>query len=211
MTTSAQSVTSLRVLLGFYTASERFLCFLAALWIVLGFPVWGNQAISNLRGEWLDRSVSEVLSEKYAAHVQVQNVRFNGWSDIQMESIRVDSPQGQPLIRSSRGRLSLKNIALWKKMILETEIRLEGIEFMKDYYRPLPNFKTWGFLFKKPIKVDELRLRVVQSQTQTLVGVLDCESKDVRVNGGLMFDKFGGLKDLLSVSITPWLMARSLV
>jgi len=211
MVKQSKTITSLRLLLGVYTGSERFLCLLAALWIALGSPFWINQAVSTLRGPWLDRSVSEILSEKYGADVKVRNVHFSRWSDIHFESIRVDSLEGQPLIRSTRGRLSLKNIALWKKMVFETEIRLQGIEFMKDYYQRFPKLKTWGFLVKKPIQVEELRLRVVQDRAHTLVGVLECESKDVRVNGGLLLDKFGGVKDLLRISVSPWLMVRSLV
>lgn len=208
MDNSVKELTSLRLLLGVYTRSERFFCLVALVWLVVASPFWIDQAVSVLRGAWLDQSVSEILSEKYGAHVQVKNVHFNRWSDIRFESIRVDSLEGQPLIQSSRGRLSLKNIALWKKMIFETEIRLEGIEFMKDYYRQFPNFKTWGFLFKKPIQVEELHLRVVQSKTQTLVGVVGCESQDVRINGELLFNKFGDAKDLLRISISPWLMVK---
>ena len=211
MAKQVKTLTSLRLLLGVYNGSERFLCLLVVVWLALGSPFWINQAVSHLRGHWLDRSISEVLSERYGAHVEVRNVRFSRWSDIHFESIRVDSLEGQPLIRSSRGRLSLKNMALWKKMVFETEIRLQGIEFMKDYYQRFPNFKTWGFLVKKPIQVEELRLRVVQDRAQTSVGVLECESRDIRVNGGLMLDKFGGVKDLLRISVSPWLMVRSLL
>lgn len=211
MKKEVKTITSLRLLLGVYTGSERFLCLLAVLWIALGSPFWINQAVSTLRGPWLDGSVSEVLSERYGAHVRVRNVRFSRWSDIHFESIRVDSLEGRPLLRSSQGRLSLKNIALWKKMVFETEVRLQKIEFMKDYYQRFPNFKTWSFLVQKPIRVEELRLRVVQDRVQTVVGVLECASRDIRVDGGLTLNKFGGVKDLLHISVTPWLMVRSLV
>jgi hypothetical protein len=200
-----------RLLEAAHALHQKALCAVVFGCFLLCAPTWLAQIPSHLKGPWADQALSEVLSERYGANVTVHNVRFQGWRHVYFDAIRVESKQGRPLVRASKGSLHLRDMDLWKKMAFETEVHLEGLAFMKDYYKNTRSAQGWGKMMHRPLEVDELRLRVVQDKTQTVVAVTDCRSNGIKIDGGLRLNKNGGREDHLRISVSAWQAIRSMV
>ncbi len=194
-----------------YQGAEKMLVCLLLSGLLVCLPTFANYAATALRGDWADKALSDVLSEKYGCPVTVKNVYLAGWSDIYFSSLHVRRTNGRMLIQSAQGSLHLKNFNFFRKATFETELRLNRVIFFHEYYKDSPTFKPWNQLLQKPFEVQELILRVVQSKEKTLVKILKSASKDMLLDGGISVDASGYLQDSLHVRLSPWMILRAIL
>lgn len=183
-----------------------------ALWFFAAFPLWINQLASSMRGPWVDQAVSQILTDKYGSPVQVQGVYFDRWHRMHFGPIRILSKEGSEMIQASSGSLNLHSLSFLKTRSAETYIRLQNIQFTKEYYKNSTTAGFWGYLMRKPIHVDLLGLRVVENDRSGMqVYVTDCRSKNVKIDGSIEYDRSGTCKNNLQVSVGTWTALRSII
>lgn len=200
----------IKLLRQMYESVEKTLTALFLSGLLVCMPFFINNAVAALHGDWVDRALSDVLTEKYGCSVTVKNVRLPRWRDIYFSSLDVRAQTGNMLIRSTRGSLHLKNFDLFGKAPMETELNLYHVIFFHEYYKNSPAFKRWKRALKKPVEVEELLLRVVQSEEKTWVQILKSRSKDVFLDGEILIDASGHLHDEIHARYSPWMMFTSL-
>ncbi len=203
------NISSIRFMRWVHEGIERVLALVLLTALIASAPQWMPRlTLATLHGEWADKALSDVLTEKYGHPVTVQNAQIQGWSDISFDSLEVRAENGQVMIHSSQGCLHLKNFNFFKKTPFETELCLHQVVFFNEYYKNSSIFKPWNRILKKPFEIDELVLHVLQSEEKTVVRILKSDSKDVIVNGGISIDA-GGFHDALHVKFSPWMMLRA--
>ncbi len=200
---------------GFYTIPEKLISVFFIIWVALSTPSWlstgSRDAIQNLKGEWVDTALSDILSERYDCPVKVSNVRFVNWSEIHFAAISIRTREGRDLIYGSHGSFTLKQMRLKHDPLFETEIDLSDVYFTKEYYKNSPALKKWGYLVRKPIAVKQLKLRVVQDPQVTRLNIIDCRSDILGLEGGLVIDKTGKIEDKVKVSYNTWALLRNAI
>ncbi len=200
---------------GFYAIPEKLISVFFIIWIILSTPSWlatgSRYVIQNLRGEWADTALSDILSERYDCSVKVTNVRFVNWSEIHFATISIRTREGRDLIYGSRGSFTLKQMRLKHDPSFETEIDLSDVYFTREYYKSSPALKKWGYLMRKPIAVKQLKLRVVQDPEFTRLNIIDCQSDVLALEGGMIIDKTGKVKDKIKVSYNAWAFLRNVI
>ena len=174
-------------------------------------PYFVNSWLSSLHGPWVDQAFSEVLSKHYGQPVTVRDVRIAQWSDIYFSSLKINSLRGEPWVSSSYGSLRLKDFKLFGAQLFETEICLHQAMFYREYYKNSATFKPWNQILHKPICVEELTLKVMQSDKRTLLKILECHSQDVILEGALLINQTGKVHDAIRITFSPWMIMRALV
>lgn len=180
-----------------------------SLWLVrVAAPGAADLVYTPIRGQWVDRAVSESLSKKYGHPVVVQNAMLIKWSALYADDVRIFSPTGELLISAGPSRLSLRKMSLKKDMLFSTEIVLQAVEFHRAYYKDQSQFKPWSEWIKKPIRAKRLKLGVVQTDHFTGLSVMDCESDDVKISGYIVAQEGRIVHDRLSVQASTLKMLR---
>ncbi len=202
-----------QILSGFYAIPEKLISLFFIAWVVLSMPLWietGSRcAIQNLKGEWADTALSDILTERYDCPVKVTDVRFRSWSEIHFTTISIRTREGRDLIYGSHGSFTLKQMRLKHHPLFETEIDLRDVYFTKEYYKSSPALKKWGYLMNKPIPVKHLKLRVIQNPELTCLNIIDCKSDILDLEGGLIIDKSGKIENKVKVSYNTWALLRN--
>ncbi len=202
-----------QILGALYTLPEKLILLFFITWIAASLPCWSKNlsdvALQQIRGNWVDVAFSDILSERYDCPVRVSRVVFKNWSEIHFASIRIRSKAGRELIYGSKGSFKLRKMELKKQAVFETEINLKNVFFTKEYYKDQPALKKWGYLMHKPIAIKDIRLNVVQNREFTRLNILDCESDMLHLEGGLVIDKTGKVKDSIKATYNPWALLRS--
>jgi hypothetical protein len=200
---------------GFYAIPEKLISVFFIVWISLSTPTWlaigSRYAIQNLKGDWADTALSDILSERYDCPVKVSKVRFLSWSEIHFADISIRSREGRDLIYGSHGSFTLKQMRLKHDPLFETEIVLSDVYFTREYYKSSPALKKWGYLMRKPIAVKQLKLRVIQDPEFTRLKIIDCKSDVLALEGGLVIDKSGKIEDKVKVSYNTWALLRNAI
>ncbi len=164
-----------------------------------------------LKGQWIDRFLSEFLSKKYAQNVRVANVKIVHASSITFDYLQVKSLEGKWLIRAVSGRLSFKKIGIKKDSVREIEIYLKDSAFSKDYYKDYRFSTPFGFLVTKPMVVENLKILVTQKGRMTHVGIVSSSSKDVILSGSLTMDDRRVVKDNILIKFSPGMLLRAVL
>lgn len=202
-----------QILGSFYAFPEKLVSLFFIIWVFISTPLWietgSRYAFQNLKGEWVDTALSDILSERYDCPVKVTDVLFQSWSEIHFGTISIRTREGRDLIYGSHGSFALKQMRLKHHPLFETEIDLRDVYFTKEYYKSSPALKKWGFLMNKPIPVKRLKLRVVQNPELTRLSIIDCKSDILNLEGGLIIDKSGKIENKVEVSYKTWALLRS--
>ena len=179
--------------------------------LLMASPYFVNSWLSSLHGPWVDQAFSEVLSKHYGQPVSVRDVRIAQWSDIYFSSLKINSFRGKQWVSSSHGSLRLKDFNLFGARLFETEICLHQAMFYHEYYKNSATFKPWNQILHKPICIEELVLKVTQSNEHTLLKILGCRSQDVMLEGALLVGQTGKVRDGIRVTFSPWMIMRALI
>ena len=180
-----------------------------SMWLVrAAVPVASDIVYSPVQGAWVDHAFSELLTKRYGYPIDVKNVSMIKWSDVSFGDIRVMDKKGETLITAAGGRMALRKMSPKKDMLFATEISFNGVEFHHAYYKDQKNFKPWSNWVKKPIKVRQLTVGVVQTDHFTGLSVKECRSDDVKISGYIVAQNDRIVQDKLVVSASMLKMLR---
>ena len=174
-------------------------------------PSWILKAPSLIRGEWADQAFSDILSQRYDARVRVTGVRMPSWTEIHFDALRVDSREGERLLRSGSGHLRLRRIEWSRQPLFVTELIVEELDLMREYYRRALPVHPWGSLLKKPLRLDEIRLQIHQRPKQTRVEVRDCQADGIQIQGAWVLGHSEAPGEGLKVKLSPWLILKTAI
>ncbi len=185
-------------------------CFLGLAVIAPFCFHYGYHRVFPLRGEWVDQTVGQILSEKYGDKVVVKDTEIVSWRDIRCQTVKIYAKDSMLLVSANSGRIVLKNPSLSINHDFITEIELSGVSLSKRYFENTKGIKPWIHLMRRPIHMKNLLLSISQGNKSTTVRVLKCKSNDIILSGSMIFNDKGVLKDDLFVSMSPlkmlWMM-----
>ena len=183
--------------------------FLAVIGVILSVTAF--HAIP-LQGKWLDRAFSDSLSRKYNQSVRVERVRIFRLFTIRFGSLKVDTPDGPPLIHATSGAIQLRKISLNGGPRVEFEMLLNQADFFREYYKNSPSFnQPLSFLMHKPLHVRSINLYFVEKGGWIELKILRAISSDLRLSGQLDMNDKGVIRDRIAASFSPLEMLRAIL
>lgn len=158
----------------------------------------------RLEGEWVDQALSDTLSEKLGCKVRLQDARFPNWKEVTFGLLEIRNTEGKLLMSADSGAVRLRRLAIRKDGFCETEINLEGARLTREYYGKVEPVRFWSRFLRKTLSLKRFEALILQNDEYTAVQVLDCRSDDVKLEGGVVFERSGAIHDSLRTSMGFW-------
>ncbi|OGW84015.1 MAG: hypothetical protein A3C47_01410 [Omnitrophica bacterium RIFCSPHIGHO2_02_FULL_51_18] len=143
-----------------------------------------------IEGAWLDPFLSAYFSRKFGINVSVHHARIERWRRTHFDSADISAAPDSPKLHSGPGLMELKAFPFRTQGREETVVVMENLTVPADFYKKAAlSLLTKMDLSEQALTVDRLRLSISRAEAGIGYHLVECVSKDFRLQGGVTVNK----------------------